>query len=189
MIAVTVKADRKQLDHYLKLLDKNRGRPLEFRAERTITAAATRILVPAIRAAAPVGPARRIAGGPVKPGNLRRRVRAKRLRKQAGETIRPTWVGSSAYYMHMVVGGTKRHPLAPREAGRTVSFTNRFGKTRSFTANLQKGSFAVFAIDEVRPLAGMEAGPHAPDPFLRRAIDPNLDIVYSLVARDVFAVK
>jgi len=168
MLKVTVTVDQRQLDAYLKRLDKNRGKPLLYRAEKTVNAAAARVLVPAARAAAPVGQARRIAGGPVRVGNLRRRTKAKSLRKRAGEVIRPTWVGSSAYYSRFVQQGTSSHSLAPR-AG--------------------KSPYAAFAIDVVRPLAGMWHPDAKANPFMATVADQHMDEVVDLIRKDVFDTK
>jgi hypothetical protein len=188
MIQLTAKVEERELRKYIARLDRNRGRPLLQRAERTTTAAAQRVLVPRLKATAPVGRGKYLAGGNARGGNLRRRIRAKRLRQRPGEDIHPTWVGSSAFYHHIVVRGSRSHSLATREAGRTVTFMGRRGM-RSFTANLRKSPYLAFGTDQVRHSAGvMHPGSRA-NPFVGRAIDPNLDIVYSLIRKDVFDVR
>lgn len=185
MIQLTAKVEERELRKYIARLDRNRGKPLLTRAERTTTAAAQRVLVPRMKAEAPVDTAGKyLAGGRARGGNLKRRIRAKRLRKRGLEDIRPTWVGSSAYYHHIVVGGSQAHSLATRAAGRTVTIGGR-----SFTANLQKSPYLAFGTDEVRLSAGVWHPGATPDPFVGRAVDPNLDIVYRLIAKDVFDVR
>ena len=164
---ITVTVDQKALDRYLKTLDKNHGKPLLVRAEKTINAA-SRLLVPPVRAAAPVGPARRIAGGPVRGGNLRRRVGTKLMRKRSGEDIRPTWIGSKAWYSRLVATGTAAHSLEPR-AGRS--------------------QFAAFDIDVVRPLAGMHHPGARANPFVPQAVEGSMGEVVAMVRRDVFEVR
>jgi hypothetical protein len=163
-LALTVTWDQKALDAYLKRLDKNHGRPLLQRAEKTTNAAA-RLLIGPLRANIPVGPSRRIAGGPVRGGNARRRVGVKLLKKQGGEDIRPTWVGSKAWYFRFPTGGTRAHSLAPR-AG--------------------KSPFAAFAIDVVRPLAGITVSGITPRPWVTDAVASHQDAVMRMIARDVF---
>lgn len=167
---ITAEIDQKALDRYLKVLDRNRGKPLLTRAEKLTQGAAARVLVPALRAAAPRNKARGkyVVGRRVKSGNLAKRSRAKLLRKRGGEDIRPTWVGSGAYYTHMVVGGTRPHPLAPRSG---------------------HSDYAVFAQDEVRALAGMMHPGSRANPFVARAVDPNLDAVYSIIRKDVYDTR
>ena len=190
MITLTAKVEERELKKYLARLDKNRGKPFNVRAERTIRAAAQRVLQPRLKAGIKKGPGRYQGGGRSRGGNARTRARAKLLRKRSGEYIRPTWVGSSAYYWHMLEGGVQAHRLDPRESGRTVSFVGRRG-SRTFTANDVKSPLASFGTDQVAVLAGFK-DPH-PGFTGRHVIDdivwPSLGQAYTFIARDVFDTR
>jgi hypothetical protein len=168
VIQPTVTVDQRQLDAYLKRLDKNRGKPLQQRAERTLQAASQLVLVPAARREAPRGKGHYLIGRQSGAGNLQRRIRAKSLRRRAGEVIRPAWVGSAAYYSGMVQRGTKPHSLAPRA-----------GKSR----------YAAFADGNVRALAGVTHPGSKPDPFMSRVGDDKRAEVVALMQRDTYDVR
>lgn len=165
---ITITVDQKALDRYLKTLDKNHGKPLLQRAEKTINAAARLDLMPGVKAAAPVGRGKRLAGGFTRGGNLKRRVGTKLLKRQGGEDIRPTWVGSKAWYSRLVATGTSAHSLAPR-AG--------------------KSHFAAFDVDVVRPLAGMTHPGSRANPFVPEAVQSGMDSFVARVRKDVFDVR
>lgn len=173
MIRPTISVDQRQLDAYLKRLDRNRGKPLLTRAENTINAAAIRVIVPAARGEAPVSSTGHyIAGNRIRSGTLRRKVAAKRLRKRGGEDIRPTWVGSRAFYSRFVQQGTRGHSLAPRSGRLTL---------------------AAFAPGVVRPFY-TTTGPlmhpgSRPNAFMARAEGKGMAEVVALVQRDVFDVR
>ena len=142
----------------MKKLDKIRGKPLLDRAEK-VTAAGARLLVPVGRREAPIGDdARIIRGEFVPPGQLRRSVGTKRLRKRGIETIRPTLFGSifsiasTAFYAHMIPRGTRSHSLE---------------RKRSY-----KSDFVAFNVGEVRPLSAFKIHPGSkPDPWVDRTWD------------------
>ena len=164
---ITATLDQKAYAAYLKRLDKNHGKPLLVRAEKTINSGA-KLLIPPVRAAAPVGPGKRLAGGFTRGGNLRRKVGVKLVRKQGGEDIRPTWVGTKAWYGRLVATGTSAHSLAPRGG---------------------KSTYAVFDIDVVRPLAGMTHPGSRAAPFVPDAVAGSMSQVVAIVKRDVFDIR
>ena len=167
VLKLSVPIDQRALDAHLKRLDRNRGKPLLTRAEKTINSA-SKLLIGPVRAAAPVGPGKRLAGGFTRGGNTRRKVGVKLLRKVGGEDIRPTWIGSKAWTARLVATGTGPHSLAPR-AGRS--------------------QFAAFDIDVVRPLAGMWHPGATARPFVPDAVAGSMDQVIALIRRDVFDVS
>lgn len=167
MLTPTITIDQKALDAHLKRLDKNRGKPLLARAEKTINSA-SKLFIPPVRAAAPVGRGKRLAGGFTRGGNLRRRVGVKLVKRLGGEDIRPTWVGSKAWYARLVATGTSAHSLAPR-AGRSP--------------------YAVFDIDVVRPLAGMTHPGARAAPFVPDAVAGSMGQVVAIIKRDTFDVR
>ena len=112
MIDLSAKVEQRELDRYLARLEKNQGRPLRARTEWLLKAAAQRELVPRIKQAAPVRSGSFTYGGKtVRGGNLKRKTKAKFLRKRWGEPLRPTWVGSTAWYSHLVARGTQPHSI------------------------------------------------------------------------------
>lgn len=186
MITPTIRLDsasQRELDRYLKKLDKNRGKPLLTRAENT-TYAAARLLVPPLRAAIHKGRGTETRRG----GNLARRVHQRRLKKRSGEDIRPTWIGSSAFYARFYAEGTAGHQLY--RAGGLVRFTTRSGENVSFTMKEgARSAYARFPDGEVRSLVGMEHPGARPQPFIDAGARPHLPDVYALIARDVFDIK
>lgn len=178
MIQVTAKVDDRALNAYLKRLDKNRDKPLRTRAERT-TNAASKLLVPPLRANIPAGQASPFLGVTAgrsgnlrnvrrRRGNARRMVGTKLLRKRGGEDIRPTWVGSKAWYFRFPTQGTRAHSLAPR-AGR--------------------GQYAVFGVDEVRPLAGITVRGITPRSWVIDAAASHQGSVVRRIEKDVWDVR
>jgi len=166
MIKLSAKVEERELRKYLARLDKNHGKPFLQRAERTIKAAAQRVLVPPIKVAAKGTSRRYEAGGKARKGNLSRKTKAKFLRKRGREPIRPTWVGSTAWYSHIVVGGSQAHNLGSR--GRP---------------------FVAFRTDEVRRAQDVEHPGARAKPFIDRGVDGAMPRFEALVKRDVFAVK
>ncbi len=189
MITLTAKVEKRELDKYRKRLDKNRDKPLRIRVERNIRAASQRILVPRIKTVAPKSGIPRGKRGKRK-GTLRGNVKAKLVRKRAGEVIRPTWTGSGSFYTHMIVGGTQSHRLDPRASGRTVSFVGRRSGPRTFIANDELRN-VVRTPWGVKTLTGFpNAHPGLPkDPFIARGTDRALPAVYALIERSAFDTR
>lgn len=185
-LGLSITVDQRQLDAYLKRLDKNRGKPLLKRAENTAYAGAGLLRGP-LRAAMPTGPARRIAGGPVRPGNLQRKVHTKLLRKRGSEAIRPTWVGSSAFYDRWLRMGTKGHSIEPRGAG-AFSVTEWSGRTWTGT-RLQRSPLAAFADGNVRPLRGIEVRGVTPNPYHTEVLAAHQSDLIRLFQANVFDVR
>lgn len=166
---LTARLDPKEFARYQKKLAKNAGKPLIIRAER-LTLAAARYLVPIGRRLAPIGEARIIRGELIKPGNLRSRIKPKALRRRAFEPMRPVWFGSSAWYAHMVPGGTTPHSVEPIRAG--------------------KSEFAAFGVDEVRPLSAFPTHPGAkPVPWVDETWREGGDDYMRVVERDIFDTR
>lgn len=183
MLTVTAKLDEKALAAYLKRLDRNRGKPLLYRAEKTTHAAVTRVLVPRIKANAPVGRGKALAGGFTRGGNLRRRTGAKLLRKRGGEDIRPTWAGSKAWYSRLVATGTAAHPLDPRPGKSAYAV---------FGTAVSRGNVGLLGrsfLTDVRPLVGMRHPGATAKPFVPDAVEGAIGQVVALVRRDVFDVR
>ena len=168
MITFSAKLDEKELRRYLGKLDKVRGKPLATRAER-VTAAAARLMVPVGRREAPIGEGRIIRGELVRPGNLRRRIKTRQVRKRGTEAIRPVWFGSTAYYGPMVSRGTRSHSLAPTHSG--------------------KSTLAAFSVDEIRPLDSFPNISARADPWVDRVWAQMEDDIYALIERDVFDTR
>ena len=154
-LTLTVKLDEKALAAYLKLLDKNRGKPLLTRAEKTINSAA-KLMVPALSAGLPASGRSTAAGaGPIaiigakRRRTMRKSAGTKLLRKQGGEAIRPTWTGVKHFSFRWLTEGTSAHGLQARglEADVRGRFTGR-GNWRS--------GFAPFADGESRPLGSIQ---------------------------------
>jgi hypothetical protein len=183
---ITAKIDQKALDRYLKTLDKNHGKPLLQRAENTAFAGAGLLRDP-LRAEMPSGPSRRIAGGPVRPGNLKRRVRTKRLGKRGGEDIRPTWVGSTAFYDRWLRMGTSRHSIAPREAGSVLTVTKWSGRSFNVTTK-GKSPYAAFADGNVRAMTWDVSGVTA-NPYHTRVAESHGAEIKRLFEKNVYAVR
>lgn len=165
---LTARLDQREFARYQKKLAKNSGRPLMERADR-LTLAGARFLVPIGRARAPIGEGRIIRGELVKPGNLRRRIKAKALRRQAFEPVRPVWFGSSAWYAHMVPGGTRYHSVEPIRSG--------------------KSRYAAFNVDEVRPLTAFPNISAKPDPWVDETWREGGDDYMRVVERDIFDTR
>jgi hypothetical protein len=164
---VTVEWDQKAIAAYIKRLDKNHGRPLLQRAEK-VTNAAARLLVAPLRANIPVGPSKRLAGGVTRGGNSRRRVGTKLLKKQGGEDIRPTWVGSKAWYFRFPTGGTRAHSLAPRSG---------------------KSKYSVYGIDVVRLNSGITVSGITPRPWVSDAVASHQDAVMRRIEKDIWDTR
>ena len=162
MIKLSAKVEARELKRYQKRLDKNRGKPLVKRAEWTLRAAAQRELVPRIKAEAK-STHRRWRGGKKK-GYLARKTKAKFVPKRGGEDMRPTWVGSTAWYTHIVVGGSRRHSLGSRGAETVAA-----------------GMGWLWRVDGAWEHPGAK-----PKPFIDRGVNGALDAVYAHVKRDVF---
>jgi hypothetical protein len=180
---VTITADQRELDRYLKKLEKLQGKPLADRAQR-VTNAAARLAIPTIRAEAP-SPRYQYGPGRHRPGNLKRRVHQRLLRKQAGELIKPTWLGSSAYYTRFVIEGTRPHSLAAK--GGLVSFITRGGESVSFTKSTGgRSAFAAFPTGEVRPWSVVRHPGSSADDFVARAWSRTSGTVYARIERDIW---
>jgi hypothetical protein len=179
---VTVEWDQKAIAAYIKRLDKNHGRPLLQRAEK-VTNAAARLLVAPLRANIPVGPPRQMAGAVVRGGNSRRRVGVKLLRKQGREDIRPTWVGSKAWYFRFPTGGTRAHSLASR-SGKSQFAVFSHSVSRSSRAILGKAY-----LSDVRPLIGITVSGITPRPWVSDAVASHQDAVMRRIAKDVWDTR
>lgn len=187
MLKITASVEQRELDRYFKKLDKNRGKPLRDRAQRTTNAAA-RLLVPPLRAAAPKGPARRQASGPIlmlgrkRRKTMRTSAGTKLLKQRGGEDIRPTWAGYKAFHAVFLLGGTRSHSLATRNlaAGARGRWTTR-GNWRS--------GFARFADGEVRPLGGITVSGITPRDYVEQVWNANQRNVYGRISKDVFDVR
>ena len=99
---ISVELDVQALARFRKRVERYRGQPLQVRLEKGALEAA-RMLVPSIRAAAPVSPPRspNTRGGKPKPppGNLRRSIRARSVRATGGlRTSLPTGSGVSTIF-------------------------------------------------------------------------------------------
>ncbi len=187
MITLTAKIEKRELDKYLKRLDKNRDKPLHVRVERNIRAASQRVLVPRLKKGLPKGPGRMEAGGRKRGGNLRRKAKAKLVRKRAGEVIRPTWTGSSAHTMHMLTGGTVGHSLAPT-GDRTVNIR---GRSVTFRPKAQSEFVTFPAGGEllVRPGAKVHVEGITPRNYIDQLVTPALPSAYALIERDAFDTR
>src|SRR3990167_497968 len=143
-LTLTVKIDEKAWNAYLKRLDKNRGKPLLTRAEKTINSAA-KLMVPALSDALPAsGRSTAARAGPIAIIGAKRRRTMKKsagtklLRKQGGEAIRPTWIGVKHFAFRWLTEGTSEHDLM-REASRGLEvgvrgrFTQRGNWRSSFS--------------------------------------------------------
>lgn len=188
MIQLTAKLDEKAMAAYFKRLDKNRGKPLLYRAEKT-THAAARLVVPRLRAGLPAsGRSTRPRQGPIAIIGAKRRrtmrsmAKAKLLKKRGSEAIRPTWIGVGHFAFRWLTEGTQGHSLATRdlEAGARGRWTTR-GNWRS--------GFAHFADNEVRPLAGITVRGVTGRDYISPAWDATQGQVVALIKRDVFSVR
>ena len=202
---ITAKLEQKGLDRYFRTLDKNRGKPLRDRAQRTINASAKRRLVPALKAAAPRGTQqRRARAGPIAIRKKRRKrmgpsAGSKLLRKRGGEDIRPTWVGYKAFHARLVIEGTQSHSLMTRGVmtGAVRGSAGRFGRVgrwtkpgaSNFGTSNWRSAYAHFADDNVRPLAPIYVRGLTPNPVVDRTWEREQGAVLNDIRRDVFAVK
>ncbi|HET7128929.1 MAG TPA: hypothetical protein VFJ93_07635 [Gaiellaceae bacterium] len=109
---VDVQFDQKSLDRMNKTLAKFEGKPLLDRLNKG-TLAALKLLVPAVQAAAPIGPT----------GNLRRKVKAAKSRTGQG-----AYLNSAAPEAHLVI---RPHRIVT-PGGR---FTGRMTKGNPFIDN------------------------------------------------------
>src|SRR3990167_5514545 len=187
-LTLTVKIDEKAWNAYLKRLDKNRGKPLLTRAEKTINSAA-KLMVPALSDALPAsGRSTAARAGPIAIIGAKRRRTMKKsagtklLRKQGGEAIRPTWIGVKHFAFRWLTEGTSTHGLQTRglEVGAGGRFTGR-GNWRS--------GFAHFARGEVRPLASIADRGTTGRDYISSAREGREGQIMTLIQRDTFDVK
>lgn len=148
---VSVSVDQKELDRAMRRLARYEGRPLQRRAEQAYIEGA-RLLRSPMRAAAPVGPT----------GNLRKSVSARKNRRRPGEIAAAT-VGTRfkvARHRHLVVAGTKPHPL---------------------TGVRRQSAFARFPDGEVRRFAGFSHPGSRANPFVEEVANARADNVRSWI--------
>jgi hypothetical protein len=163
-LSLTINVDERELARYLARLDMIQGLPLEQRTGKGMDAVG-RLLVPLLRSAAPIGPGLLRGGTLYRGGNLRRKIKAKRIRKRFGE-VASVWAGSTAPHQGLVVGGTRPHSLEAKRMGKSL--------------------FAAFNDGNVRRLDGMHHPGSRPDPYVDRVIDAHRAEIEATVARDVF---
>lgn len=190
---ITAKVDQRALDRYLKVLDKNRGKPLLYRAEK-LTNKAARLAVPPVRAAVPASGRAPRPAGPILIIRKRRRtmkqsVGTKLLKKRGNEPIRPTWIGVKHFAYIFLSGGTRMHHLQTRhlERGQRGRWTTP-GSSNFGTSNWRSG-FAHFPDGEVRSLAGIDVRGITPHDYVGEGWGTVESNVYAVIERDVWATK
>jgi hypothetical protein len=154
------------LDIALRRIGTLGGDQLHRRVAAVIVTGANSEMVPAMKAATPIGPGKR-GRNPHAPGTLQRSMRATRARKRPGEMVAVkvgprTTTGSRstrAWYAHFVVRGTKPHLIsAPGLSPRTIRRINR---------GITRGEARALAFNGIIRSAVRHPGARANDGYVR----------------------
>ncbi len=120
MVAISVTVSQKDLDRVEKRLDKWQGKPLEVRLKKA-TEGSMSLMVNPIRAQTPVSEKGQKGRYAHQPGNLRRKVRQRVLKKRQGE-VAAAYAGPSVYYGQWAQHGSSMGQQPNEFVGRALAF-------------------------------------------------------------------